>query len=856
MTDIIQTFPNSFYSGSYTDLGSYGNSLISTVSSSRQALFSKVSGINQNVFKNKNILFSERLSMYSGSARGSKSQNLFLQAFDTTEQYYDSFAPSPYSIIQANGTPFVYLNNSGSLSGSTRYGIPSDITTQTVPILLGKKLSRSLDLETVDTDWLNSPYPFQSKYKNLRKVFQPSYFLPEPLVMTKNYWNSGTVSVTSSQIGSIYFFGTTKVRVNHPMFYIGTQASASIGFRLAGVPNAKNTANSEIERLRCYFDPSSSITYYVGTSQTSFFTSKNGMDWVSSYPTSLDYPGSALAYDNLDSSYLYVNGTKTFFCWGIMANTGVTQNAYVLTNSSPDANKNTWSGPIDINFTGSILGAKYLPRGTTGSWCVLYRSGVYNGNASVAWSTGSNPHLPLSFTSQTDAISGGYIVDYGVDWIPFNQRVIAVGTWRSGSTYKGGIWRSRNNLGSGSWDLISNITGTLSSSLNASDDVQLYSVAADPAGGQTIIAVGANGQIVRSANAGTSWTVVSAASSYTGSFYSVSKGKATGTIGPNWFTCGDSGEIQTSNDDGLTWSRVQYTNRTTVAARQAYFYSTLYSTHETVSSGVYIARENPNYLVGGRSLSLPSTAGKVFLRYRVCDAEVSTTQSNNSNENYASSIIRESFNNAFFANESNFSYTKANIKDFNKVFYGFGNGFNLQLDDVFYDYNQVEIQGRPTDPGLDLRKNAPEFLNYSFIRNDTPTGLQSTDELIFPGNPVESIRLYGPILRGFRYGLINANPTNLKTVFRRDRFGQFRDMLEQKPYTKIFLPPGNENVNSNVLSAPISVVFVTGSTAYARAQIYASASAPTDFNPTDSGIYDYECKSGQPFFDDREGVTY
>lgn len=41
-----------------------------------------------------------------------------------------------------------------------------------------------------------------------------------------------------------------------------------------------------------------------------------------------------------------------------------------------------------------------------------------------------------------------------------------------------------------------------------------------------------------------------------------------------------------------------------------------------------------------------------------------------------------------------------------------------------------------------------------------------------------------PVIRGWKYGLYNGLPTNSKAVFRRDKFGQFRDMLEQRVYTK------------------------------------------------------------------------
>lgn len=41
-----------------------------------------------------------------------------------------------------------------------------------------------------------------------------------------------------------------------------------------------------------------------------------------------------------------------------------------------------------------------------------------------------------------------------------------------------------------------------------------------------------------------------------------------------------------------------------------------------------------------------------------------------------------------------------------------------------------------------------------------------------------------PIIRGWKYGLHSGFPSYSRLIFRRDRFGQFRDMLEQRQYTK------------------------------------------------------------------------
>jgi len=60
----------------------------------------------------------------------------------------------------------------------------------------------------------------------------------------------------------------------------------------------------------------------------------------------------------------------------------------------------------------------------------------------------------------------------------------------------------------------------------------------------------------------------------------------------------------------------------------------------------------------------------------------------------------------------------------------------------------------------------------------------------------------GPVIRGWKYGLYSGLPMHSKGVFRRDKYGNFRDMLEQRPYTKYvfdvsendpFINPGRPN---------------------------------------------------------------
>ena len=96
-----------------------------------------------------------------------------------------------------------------------------------------------------------------------------------------------------------------------------------------------------------------------------------------------------------------------------------------------------------------------------------------------------------------------------------------------------------------------------------------------------------------------------------------------------------------------------------------------------------------------------------------------------------------------------------------------------------------------------------------------------------------------PILRGFKYGLINAVPQFTKSVFRYDRFGQFRDMLEQRLFAK-FQSAGDQS--REVVSINFSKVFNVGDGKLVRRQI----------SPEDSTGFlniDPHSRSTRPFFD-------
>jgi hypothetical protein len=92
---------------------------------------------------------------------------------------------------------------------------------------------------------------------------------------------------------------------------------------------------------------------------------------------------------------------------------------------------------------------------------------------------------------------------------------------------------------------------------------------------------------------------------------------------------------------------------------------------------------------------------------------------------------------------------------------------------------------------------------------------------------VGSSRVFSPVIRGWKYGVQDGNPHYTSCVFRRDRFGQHRDMLEQRLYPVSYLDydnaptryfgdfetsampnPSPEKVKNVTIEYPVTVTFV------------------------------------------------
>lgn len=95
--------------------------------------------------------------------------------------------------------------------------------------------------------------------------------------------------------------------------------------------------------------------------------------------------------------------------------------------------------------------------------------------------------------------------------------------------------------------------------------------------------------------------------------------------------------------------------------------------------------------------------------------------------------------------------------------------------------NYPKFKGYRTDGRLNPNLSVSSAFNTEYL----VSGSAATSKSIVFG--------ISPEIRGWKYGLFSGLPANSKAIFRRDKFGQFRDMLEQRPYTKFI------NVNSSIV---------------------------------------------------------
>jgi hypothetical protein len=122
-----------------------------------------------------------------------------------------------------------------------------------------------------------------------------------------------------------------------------------------------------------------------------------------------------------------------------------------------------------------------------------------------------------------------------------------------------------------------------------------------------------------------------------------------------------------------------------------------------------------------------------------------------------------------------------------------------------------------------------------------PTFITASSSSVHFGSSGVKNWWYGfyPEIRGWKFGLMNCKPVYTFCVYRNNRYGQIRDMLEQRLFSKLYVINGVKTG----FDSPIKISFVSGSNSYV------TASSPLTLNTRDSGMYDFEYVAGRPFFD-------
>lgn len=148
---------------------------------------------------------------------------------------------------------------------------------------------------------------------------------------------------------------------------------------------------------------------------------------------------------------------------------------------------------------------------------------------------------------------------------------------------------------------------------------------------------------------------------------------------------------------------------------------------------------------------------------------------------------------------------------------------------------------------------------YSYFFGINPKAMEN--DINPPGGLNTNYEITGSVgfmAEGWKYGLYNGVPTNFSAVFRQNHYGQFRDMLEGRIYTKTY---DDKNIGGP-MDAGGGINFISGSALsgesnnFATASIYASSNITEAYrvNPYGSGIFDKEYRASQPWHDNDPRV--
>jgi len=227
-----------------------------------------------------------------------------------------------------------------------------------------------------------------------------------------------------------------------------------------------------------------------------------------------------------------------------------------------------------------------------------------------------------------------------------------------------------------------------------------------------------------------------------------------------------------------------------------------------------------------------------------------------------------------------FSYVKTGITGSTN---GVDRAFIDNVNILTFDQNQLTAT---YDPNSRLGySHYPEFRQYIRDTRTSPyfpgTGFRTNDKLyrrqrtnpriVSDTSDFIKSNEYGnyefgisPVIRGWKYGISNGLPEHSKAVYRSNRYGQFRDMLEQRPFTKYINveksilsdPSGNASLTSmsrstttGIQTGPVTVRFVKQTAKVDVNNLGKIVLENVDPSTTDSQNLSSESTSEIPYFD-------
>ena len=159
------------------------------------------------------------------------------------------------------------------------------------------------------------------------------------------------------------------------------------------------------------------------------------------------------------------------------------------------------------------------------------------------------------------------------------------------------------------------------------------------------------------------------------------------------------------------------------------------------------------------------------------------------------------------------------IDDAVRIIYGFGDLNNIQY--VAFDAT-LAAAGTwvpDTTKGLVGANHMPDYRKVVSPNSSNATGIS-------------------PVIRGWKYGISHGLPTYTKSYYRRTSYGQFRDQLEQRLFTKFYQYADEVHRNDSTLEGPITIKFVES-----------VEKKPTKPENTWSMNLSHEATSSLPYFD-------